>query len=141
MLMKKFIATHSHTKIFILSRSRSIFRSDKLVEYHISFNQNTSKLLFDPLSKHIINIIFNEVHCIMIVLMWSLNEYVRNLIFNKLDFDLLALFFKRFMNGIIFSHLNFYIFVVLRILIINRRRTFFNNLHLFKCILVWIIIE
>src|SRR3954470_6376149 len=132
MLMKEFITTHSHTKIFILSSSRSIFMSAKLVEYHISLNQNTSKLLFDPLRKHIINIIFNEVHYIIIVLIWSLNEYVRNLIFNKLDFNVLALFCKRFMSGIIFSHLNFYIFIVQRTLIIDCQRTFFNNFYLFE---------
>src|SRR5436190_17008223 len=141
MLMKEFIYTHSHTKIFILSRSRSILMSAKLVEYHISLNQNTSKLLFDPSSKHIINIVINEVHCIIIVLMWSLNEYVRNFIFNKFDFNVLTLFFKRFMNGIIFIHLDHLIFNVQRNLIINRRRTFFNNFHLFKFVLSWIIIE
>src|SRR5436190_15105591 len=141
MLMKEFIATHSHTKIFILSRSRSIFMSATLVEYHISFNQNMSKLLFDPLSTHIVNIIINEVHCIIIVLVWSLNEYVRNFIFNKFDFNVLTLFFKRFMNGIVFSRLDHHIFIVQRNLIINRRRTFFNNFYLFKFILLLIIIE
>src|SRR3954462_6103126 len=66
MLMKEFIATHSHTKILVLSRSRSIFMPAKLVKYHITLNRNTSTLLFDPSSKHIINIIINEVHCIII---------------------------------------------------------------------------
>src|SRR3954467_10337649 len=141
MLMKEFIATHSHTKIFIISRSRLIFMSTKLVEYHISLNQNTSKLLFDPLSKHIINIVINEVHCIIIVLMWSLNEYVTNLIFNKLDFHVLSLFFKKFINGIVFIHLDHHIFIVQRNLIIIRRRTFFNNFYLFKFVLLLIIIE
>src|SRR4051812_33908095 len=141
MQMKEFVAAHSHTKIFILSSSHSILMSATLVEYHISLNQNTSKLLFDPLSKHIINIVINEVHCIIIVLVWSLNEYVRNLIFNRLNFHVIALFFKRFMNGTVFIHLDHHIFIVQRNLIINRRRTFFNNFYLFKFILLLIIIE
>src|SRR3954462_7210048 len=141
MLMKEFIATHSHTKIFIFSRSRSTFISATLVEYHISLNQNTSKLLFDPSSKHIINIVINEVHCIIIVLVWSLNEYVRNFIFNKFDFNVLTLFFKRFMNGPVLIHLDHHIFNVQRNLIINRRRSLFNNFNLFKFFLLWIIIE
>src|SRR3954471_23060622 len=117
-LMIKTVYIHFLIKIFSLMCFHSRFLFMKLVNNHIFSTPCMCKLHFEPLSKHVIYIILDEIQNIIVVLNLSLNEQLRFIVFNKFDLIIFALFY---IMGILFNYFILFIFVFLRIFVVFQR--------------------